>query len=172
MIPLVFFVYNIYVPWHWKNTRIANTFNKWKLFFVDSIHLSRKIMLAFLLSGNIHKSIWTDMDTITNIGSYLIMTSSQVFFLPKNIFTPISCFTPINCSESRCVSMIFSFRGGAGDKGSIMKKLFTQVEWSQECSLLHVFKIHLCVEWRGERHKRAVKHTSCTGLLVRRIVNL
>lgn len=80
MIPLVFFVYNIYVPWHWKNTRIANTFNKWKLFFVDSIHLSRKIMLAFLLSGNIHKSIWTDMDTITNIGSYFIMTLNQVFF--------------------------------------------------------------------------------------------
>ena len=61
-----------------ENTRIANTFNKWKLFFVDSIHLSRKIMLAFLLSGNIHKSIWADMDTITNIGSYLRMTSNQV----------------------------------------------------------------------------------------------
>ena len=86
MIPLVFFVYNIYVPWHWKNTRIANTFNKWKLFFVDSIHLSRKIMLAFLLSGNIHKSIWTDMDTITNIGSYFIMTSNQVFSITWSYF--------------------------------------------------------------------------------------
>ena len=78
MIPLVFFVYNIYAPCHWKNTRIANTFNKWKLFFVDSIHLGKKIMLAFLLTGNTHKSIWTDMDTITNIESYFIMTSNQV----------------------------------------------------------------------------------------------
>ena len=86
MIPLVFFVYNIYVPWHWKNTRIANTFNKWKLFFVDSIHLSRKIMLAFLLSGNIHKSIWTDMDTITNIGSYFIMTLNQAFSITWSCF--------------------------------------------------------------------------------------
>ena len=106
MIPLVFFVYNIYVPWHWKNTRIANTFNKWKLFFVDSIHLSRKMMLAFLLSGNIHKSIWTDMDTITNIGSYFIMTSSHVFSITWSCFvfrifaiiTFLICFMLYICS--------------------------------------------------------------------------
>ena len=133
--------------------------------YIGTWHIVLSINLA-----RCHPVQWEQTLPLLHLGRH----SLQVKFspCPKNILTPINCFTPINCSESRCVSMIFSFRGGAGDKGSIMKKLFTQVEWSQECSLLHVFKIHLCVEWRGERHKRAVKHTSCTGLLVRRIVNL
>ena len=61
-------------------------------------------MLAFLLTGNVHKSIWTDMDTITNMGSYFEWLQTNIFSITQKYFVLLIIAIITFCEYGLCLA--------------------------------------------------------------------